>query len=280
MPPRPGRHKKVSTILKRPAVAHANSKRAPAKKLRVTEREVTEQLAEVNWVPLESNPDMFTYFARHIGLPEGWAFVDVLGVDPELISETMVSRPCLGVTLLFEYSENLIRSQTLQEQKLRARGNDEMSSQGVFFMKQYVGNACGTIAAIHCVANAAKALHITADSPVGQLLERTKGHSAKVIGAALADMEDFHMASEECAVGGQTEAPEADEDTNHHFICFVEHRGHVFELDGAKSCAIDHGLAGADFLAATVKVIKANFMDADPENIQFNMMALVQCSEA
>jgi len=147
-------------------------------------------------------------------------------------------------------------------------------------MKQYVGNACGTIAAIHCVANAAEKMGVDADSPVAQFMESMRGQSPKAIGAALADMEDFHLASEECAAGGQTEAPEADEDTNHHFICFVERGGDVIELDGCKHRPINHGPAGDDFLGAATRVIKAQFMEKDPENIQFNMMALVKREEA
>jgi len=271
-----GKAQAASHALKRPAAAAARKKPAAVvRKRKATVASITEQLEEVNWVPLESNPDMFSIFAKHIGLPEGWAFVDVLGVDPELLTD--VPRPCHGVTLLFEYSKNLLKSQVAQRLRLKAKAH--APKEDVFFMKQYVGNACGTIAAIHCVANAAEKLGVDADSAVGQLLARTRGQSAKVIGAALADMEDFHLASEECAAGGQTEAPEADEDTNHHFICFVERGGHVIELDGCKDRPINHGPAGSDFLAAATKVIKAEFMEKDPDNIQFNMMALVKHEE-
>jgi|Transcript_87810 ubiquitin carboxyl-terminal hydrolase L3 len=262
-------------VLKRPA-SRAKTAMKVAKEHSRSAASIAESMEEVNWVPLESNPDMFTVFARHIGLPKAWSFVDVLGVDHEFLSSEMVPRPCLGVTLLFEYSDNLLRSQAEQQRKLKVGARHKASSEDVFFMKQYVGNACGTIAAIHCVANAAETAKVADDSPVGELLKRMKGKSPKVIGAALAEMEDFHLASEECAAGGQTEAPEADEDTNHHFICFVERNGNVFELDGVKPSPIDHGPVGGDFLEKVASVIKANFMDADPENIQFNMMALVE----
>jgi len=275
-----GKKGAVRRVLKRPAAARVKKPAVAKRKKTETLATITERLEEVDWVPLESNPEMFTSFARQIGLPEAWSFVDVLGVDPELLTKEMVPRPCVGVTLLFEYSENMLRSQAKQEKQLKAKSNGRPRHQDVFFMKQYVGNACGTIAAIHCVANAAETVSLESDSPVGQFLERMRGQSSMARGAALADMEDFHLASDECAAGGQTEAPEASEETNHHFICFVERSGRVIELDGTKLQPIDHGPAGSDFIIAATKVIQAQFMKKDPDNIQFNMMALVKCEDA
>lgn len=271
-----GKKAAVRRVLKRPAAGRIAKKPAAAKQ-KETLASITERLEEVDWVPLESNPEMFTSFARQIGLPEAWCFVDVLGVDPDLLTKEMVPRPCVGVTLLFEYSEPMLGCQAAQQKRLKAAGRPPQ--QDVFFMKQYVGNACGTIAALHCVANAAETVGLDLDTPVGQFLERMRGQSPKAIGASLADMEDFHLASDECAAGGQTEAPEADAETNHHFICFVERAGRVFELDGTKVQPIDHGPVGSDFLTAATKVIKAQFMEKDPENIQFNMMALVKSED-
>ena len=33
------------------------------------------------WLPLESNPEVFTSFGKRVGLQDGWSFVDVLGVS-------------------------------------------------------------------------------------------------------------------------------------------------------------------------------------------------------
>ena len=40
---------------------------------------------DVFWIPLESNPDMLTAFARAVGLPQEYRFVDIWGVDEELL---------------------------------------------------------------------------------------------------------------------------------------------------------------------------------------------------
>ena len=57
---------------------------------------------EVYWVPLESNPDMLNKFAHGLGLPENYGFVDVYGIDEDLLA--FVPSPRLGVTLLFDFN--------------------------------------------------------------------------------------------------------------------------------------------------------------------------------
>lgn len=256
----------------------ASSKRASKTKKKVmmkrisTAAKLVEKMEEVNWVPLESNPEMMNTFAHAVGLPEDWSFVDVLGVDPELLQ--MVPRPCVAVMLLYECSTNLERYKRRQKAEIKVSG--QTLSEKLFFMKQYVGNACGTIAAIHCLANSAERLDVPKDSSLGKFLAQTQRQSPEAIGAALADFSEFHEASEESAEGGQTEAPEADEELNRHFVAFVEQDGDVYELDGTKAFPINHGPAADGLLNAATQVIKSKFMAQDVDNIYFNMMALAK----
>jgi hypothetical protein len=53
----------------------------------------------------------------------------------------------------------------------------------------------------------------------------------------------------------------------------------MVELDGTKLCAIDHGPApegGQEFLLEAAAVIRRCFMDVDPTNIEFSLMALCE----
>jgi hypothetical protein len=38
-----------------------------------------EKMDKVNWIPLESNPEMLTGVARRLGLPKEWGFSDIYG---------------------------------------------------------------------------------------------------------------------------------------------------------------------------------------------------------
>lgn len=234
---------------------------------------VKEKMKKIHWVPLESNPEMLTGFARKAGVPAQFEFCDIYGTDPELLM--MVPQPVMAVTLLFQCSENLEKFKEQQREELRAKGNKV--SPEVFYMRQYVGNACGTIAAIHSILNNAEAVQLPPDCPVAKY-RAAAGGTPEERGAALAEATELHTASEESAQGGQTSAPEATARVDYHFICFVEKDGDLYELDGSRrnDGPLNHGPTGGDLLATAARVIRETFMDKDPGNIHFNMMALVR----
>merc|ERR1712224_507001 len=107
---------------------------------------------------------------------------DVLGFDPELLQ--MVPEPCFAVTLLYEFSKNLERYKRQQKTQIKVSGQNLSSN--LFFMKQYVGNACGTIAALHCLANSSGRLGVSKKSSLGRFISQNQGQSPEAIGLALA----------------------------------------------------------------------------------------------
>lgn len=85
------------------------------------------------------------------------------------------------------------------------------------------------------------------------------------------------QASESEASGehGQTACPDRDDKVDHHFIAFVHAGGRLVECDGRKVGPIDHGATTPEtLLEDACKAIKANFIDVDPTNLGFNIMAL------
>jgi ubiquitin carboxyl-terminal hydrolase L3 len=238
---------------------------------------MTEQRTDkdVFWVPLESNPDMLNKFAHGLGLPENYGFVDVYGIDEDLLA--FVPSPRLGVTLLFDSSCEMTKEfKAAQDAKIKAEG--QTVSEKVFYCDQQIGNACGTIAALHCIANNAEAAGLPADSPIGTFMASVQGKNSAEIGAALIEADAIHGAAEECSQGGQTAAPAADSKVDMHFISFVEVDGDLYELDGNKACAINHGPTDGDLLKKATQVVKQNFMDVNPDSMHFNMMALAKLS--
>jgi len=59
-----------------------------------------------------------------------------------------------------------------------------------------------------------------------------------------------------------------------HFIAFVHKNGAIYELDGFKKCAVNHGECSEDeFLPKGAEIIQ-QFMARDPENLTFSMIVL------
>ena len=63
-------------------------------------------------------------------------------------------------------------------------------------------------------------------------------------------------------------------DVDTHFICFTEVGGCLYELDGRKAFPINHGSSSPEtMLADACKVVKG-FMERDPEEQRFTIVAL------
>uniref|UniRef100_A0A3Q0SWX9 Ubiquitin carboxyl-terminal hydrolase n=1 Tax=Amphilophus citrinellus TaxID=61819 RepID=A0A3Q0SWX9_AMPCI len=202
------------------------------------------------WLPLESNPEV-CFFVSCLGMKSSWQFGDVYGLDPELLS--MVPRPVCAVLLLFPVTEKYEAFKQEQEEKLKDQPQEV--SPGVYFIKQTIGNACGTIGLIHAVANNQALLEF------GEF-------------SLFCNEVSIRVTHESSAQEGQTEAPSLDEKVNLHFIAFVNVGGHLYELDGSKSFPIVHGKTSEDtFLEDAVEVCKV-FMARDPQEVRFTIIAL------
>lgn len=223
-----------------------------------------------NWVPLESNPDVLTRFARALGLPDGWCFSDVWSPDPDVLA--FVPAPRHAVVFLFPLSPAILEKDAERAKSAVAPSADAPAP---YFCRQTIGNACGTIALLHSVVNAADALALRTGSFFEQFFALTKDMSATERAAALESDESLNNAHAEFASQGQTEAPSAEDKVDLHFVAFVEKGGILYELDGRKEAAVSHGpCKQEDLLPAACSAIKSCFMAADPNEHRFTILAL------
>jgi len=98
-----------------------------------------------NWLPLESDPDLMNKYIWRLGVSRSFEFVEILGVDKDLLS--MVPQPVFAVLMLFPVSDASENHRRRQRDEIANSG--QMYSDSVYWMKQFIGNACGTIGLIH-----------------------------------------------------------------------------------------------------------------------------------
>jgi ubiquitin carboxyl-terminal hydrolase L3 len=208
-----------------------------------------------------------------LGVPNKWNIVDVYGLDGDALA--WVPRPVLALILLFPCSEKFYKHAEQESSKLKEEG--QVVASDLFYMKQYVSNACGTIALIHCVANNVEKIGLQ-EGPFKKILDDAKDLTPEERGEMLLKSKNNEAlnlitAHQELAMEGQTEV-NPNEQVNHHFVALIEKDGHLYELDGRKEFPINHGLTTqATFLEDAAKVCR-EFISRDAEDVNFTVMAL------
>ncbi|XP_050686420.1 ubiquitin carboxyl-terminal hydrolase isozyme L3-like isoform X1 [Eriocheir sinensis] len=227
----------------------------------------------VRWLPLESNPAVMNKFLGGLGVPESWTIHDVYGLDEEMLG--MVPQPVGAVILLYPFSDTQEDFKKKQEEEQETEGAEV--PENVYFMKQFVGNACGTVALIHAIANNRDKIQLT-DGALKEFLEKTESMSPEEKGHALEADNGISKAHEESAQEGQTEAPDREAQVNEHFVAFVHVDGKLFEFDGRRKFPINHGSSSADSILGDAAKVCRQYMDRQPEESRFAVVALA-CSE-
>lgn len=225
------------------------------------------------WLPLESNPDAFNLFVSKLGVEvsSGFTFCDVFGLDPGLLS--MVPQPCLAVMLLFPNDQASEAHAAEQKAKIVASGKP--TNPNVWFMKQTIGNACGTVGLIHAIANNLDKLNLKEGSFLDGYFKDSKALSEEERCGKLDEGDGIATAHEEAATAdSETKAPDLMDDIKTHFICFTQVDGELYELDGRKHAPISHGATtDATFLSDAAAICK-QFMDRNPGSMEFSLTAL------
>ncbi|XP_068922905.1 ubiquitin carboxyl-terminal hydrolase isozyme L3 isoform X3 [Petaurus breviceps papuanus] len=154
------------------------------------------------WLPLEANPEVTNQFLKQLGLHPNWQFVDVYGMEPELLS--MVPRPVCAVLLLFPITEKYEVFRIEEEEKIKSEGQDVTES--VYFMKQTISNACGTIGLIHAIANNKDKMNFESGSALKKFLEESLSMNPEERARYLEKYEAIRVTHESSAHEGQTES--------------------------------------------------------------------------
>ena len=141
-------------------------------------------------------------------------------------------------------------------------------------MKQTISNACGTVAMIHAVANNLDRIELQDSSFLKKFLDETLDKTPEERAVALEGDDGICSTHDQVAQEGQTSAPNLEDKVDYHYVAFVENGGHLFELDGRKTSAINLGKTTREnFLKDAAKECQ-EYMKRDPENLNFVIVAL------
>lgn len=220
-------------------------------------------------MPLESNPAVMNKFLGSMGVPSSWAINDVLGMDEELLA--MVPQPVAAVILLYPINDINETFKAEQEESIEASGQEV--SDKVYFMQQFVGNACGTVALIHAIANNTDTISLS-DGALKTFLEKTESMNPEDRGHSLEEDEGISQAHEASAQEGQSAMVDRDTQLDTHFIAFVHVDGKLYELDGRKKFAINHGDTSPETLLKDSAAVCKQCIERDPTEMRYAVVAL------
>ncbi|KAJ2778240.1 Ubiquitin carboxyl-terminal hydrolase isozyme L3 [Coemansia javaensis] len=222
------------------------------------------------WVPLESSPEAMTAMVHRVGVDAAVGFSDVWGLDDEMLA--MVPQPVRALVFLFPAGDGYAAARSREIEAAAAP-----VSPNVWFMKQTIGNACGTMAILHALAN------VQRDVAIGGALAGFFAETAALPpaerAAALERNGAIAASHAESAAQGQTAAPAADAAVEHHYAAFVVVDGDLYELDGTLPGPVNHGPA-TDVLRDGARAIQARIRALGDGAQTFSVIALGPAAES
>ncbi|KAF2073742.1 hypothetical protein CYY_004944 [Polysphondylium violaceum] len=227
------------------------------------------------WIPLEANPEVLTTFMQSLGVAKEWEFCDIYGIDQELLD--MVQKPIAAVILLFPITDAYEQNRYKLEDEITEKG--QILSDKVYFMRQYIGNACGTIGVIHSVLNNSDVISFEPNGFFSKFLATTTTLNGEERAISLMKNSDIEKSHEIAAVQGQSTVPNEDEPVILHFVSFVHVDGHLYELDGRKPFPINHGESSQETILEDTAEVLRKMIEVNPDEIRFTLMGLVKKSE-
>ncbi|KAI1501028.1 putative ubiquitin carboxyl-terminal hydrolase [Biscogniauxia marginata] len=205
----------------------------------------------VAFVPLEANPELMTSLLHKLGLSRALQVHDVYSItEPELLA--FVPRPALALLLVFPVSAAYESARMAED-----AGVDEYAGRGpgepVLWWRQTIRNACGLMGLLHAVANGPARGFVEPNTTLSTLLSDSVPLPPRERSALLERIPALAAAHHEAASRGQTAAPDARDDVDLHYVCFVktldgEQAGGGNSGSGSSSSGNDGGAKGAGTL--------------------------------
>lgn len=104
-----------------------------------------------HFIPLESNPVLFTELIHRLGVSESLQFHDILSLDDaELLA--FIPRPALALVLVFPTTP-AYKSKIAEQDGTKATYSKSGDDEDIVWYRQTINNACGLYGILHAISN-------------------------------------------------------------------------------------------------------------------------------
>lgn len=182
----------------------------------------------------------------------------------------MVPQPVIAVMFLYPISKK-----TIELYDKIINDNKEHKKNSLFFVKQTIGNACGTMAMLHSILNNLKVCEPNHDGILYKYYQSALDKTPEERAELLEKDEEILNSHEEFA---NDEKVEVDMDTNNHFICFVENEGYVYLMDGRQKEPILCCKSTGSLLFDCIPILQ-QIIDCDPTSLQYSISVLAKTQD-
>ncbi|KAK2593291.1 ubiquitinyl hydrolase 1 [Conoideocrella luteorostrata] len=228
------------------------------------------------FIPLEANPELMTNLIHKLGVSSALAIHDVYSLtDPDMLS--FIPRPALALLLVFPVSA-IYESHRMAEDNTVDEYTGTGEQQPVIWWKQTIRNACGMMGLLHAVSNGPARNLIEKGTVLDELVKKSIPLSPRERSSLLEKTPKIAAAHKEAASVGDTAAPDAQDDVDLHYVCFVKGSdGALWELDGRRKGPIKRGELeeSEDMLserALSLGILK--FLEREGGDLRFSAVAL------
>ncbi|PGH14958.1 hypothetical protein AJ80_05721 [Polytolypa hystricis UAMH7299] len=216
-----------------------------------------------HFIPLESDPKIFTKLMHDLGVSPSLSFIDVYSLEDEMLN--FIPHPVLALILA------LPSCPAYEQRTIEVPITTNPNEKEVVWLKQTINNACGLYAILHAVCNMPS--YIETGSPLHRLAQLALSDCVEY----LEESEEIDRAYARAAQKGASAAPCAEDEVDHHYICFVKHSDQLYELDGDFDGPINRGFLteDEDILTGSACNIIRQYTKSEPDRT-FALLALVK----
>ncbi|XP_036721167.1 LOW QUALITY PROTEIN: ubiquitin carboxyl-terminal hydrolase isozyme L1-like [Balaenoptera musculus] len=222
--------------------------------------------------PMEINPEMLNKVLARLGVAGQWHLEDVLGLEEKSLGS--VPAPACALLRLLPLTA---QHENFRKKQIEVLKGQEVSPK-MYFMKQTIGNSCGTIGLIHAVANNQDKLEFEDGSVPKQFLSETEKLYPEDRAKCFEKNEALQGAHDAVAREGQCRV---DDKVNFHFTLFNNVDGHVvqvYELDGRMPFPVNCGTSSEDSLLQDTAKVCREVTEREQGEVCFSAVALCKAA--